>query len=128
MNAELRRRIIARAAGRCEYCRLSQDRIPLAFHVEHIVPRQHGGQTEPGNLALACGNCNQHKGPNLSGIDPDTGDLCRLFHPRQEEWAVHFRREGSLIFGITSVGRTTVWVLDMNSEFQKERRSKDPRD
>jgi hypothetical protein len=128
MNAELRLRVIARAEGRCEYCRLSQDRIPLAFHVEHITPRQHGGQTEMENLALACGHCNQHKGPNLSGIDPDSGDLCRLYHPRREEWSVHMRRAGKLIMGITAMGRTTVWVLNMNSELQKERRSKDLRE
>ena len=127
MNAELRRRVIARAAGRCEYCSLSQDRVPLVFHIEHIIPRQHGGPTELENLALACGNCNQHKGPNLTGLDPDTGSLCRLFHPRQDTWAAHFRRSGGLVLGITSTGRTTVWVLDMNSKLMRERRSRDQR-
>ena len=125
MNAELRGRVIARAAGCCEYCRLSQDRVPLSFHVEHILPRQHGGPTVFENLALACGNCNQRKGPNLTGLDPDTGEICRLFHPRQDEWSAHFHRSGGLIQGISPTGRTTVWLLHMNSELMRERRSKD---
>jgi hypothetical protein len=30
------------------------------------------------NLAFACYHCNLHKGPNLSGIDQDSGALVRL--------------------------------------------------
>ena len=33
-----------------------------------------GSLDEVDNLALACHRCNLHKGPNLSGIDPLTGD------------------------------------------------------
>ncbi|MFZ4763807.1 MAG: hypothetical protein ACOYMN_02540 [Roseimicrobium sp.] len=33
-------------------------------------------------MAFACFRCNSHKGPNLSGVDPSTGQLERLFHPR----------------------------------------------
>ena len=56
----------------CEYCRLPQaaSRI-VRFHIEHIIARQHGGRSEPDNLALACGFCNFHKGPNIAGIDPE---------------------------------------------------------
>jgi hypothetical protein len=39
----------------------------LAFHVEHIIPQQHGGITSEENLALSCPHCNMHKGPNLTG-------------------------------------------------------------
>jgi hypothetical protein len=39
--------------------------------------------------------CNTRKGPNLSGLDPQTGELTRLFHPRQDRWQDHFRWEGS---------------------------------
>ena len=28
--------------------------------------------------------CNLHKGPNLSGVDPDTGQVVRLFDPRDD--------------------------------------------
>ena len=45
----------------------------IAFHVEHIVSKQHGGTDDPGALALACDRCNAYKGPNLASVDPGTG-------------------------------------------------------
>jgi len=45
MDARLRQSVRQRAAGRCEYCALRQEQEPLAFHVEHITPRSHGGKT-----------------------------------------------------------------------------------
>lgn len=65
----------------------------------------------PDNLALACLRCNSHKGPNLAGIDPDTGRMTRLFHPRQDIWDQHFRWNGPYLLGLTDVGRTTIAVL-----------------
>jgi hypothetical protein len=118
MTAALRRLAQERAAGQCEYCGLSRERSVLSFHVEHIVPRQHGGESVAENLALACPHCNLRKGPNLTGIDPDTGKLCRLFNPRNDLWNDHFRRNGATITGLTDVGRTTVFVLDLNAEDQ----------
>ena len=50
--AALRRDVIARAGGRCEYCRFPQDASLLAFEVEHIVAEKHGGATTGDNLAL----------------------------------------------------------------------------
>ena len=40
-------------------------------------------------LRLCCIRCNCHKGPNIAGIDPKTGQLTRLFHPR-DDWNAHF--------------------------------------
>ncbi len=93
---------------------MPQAALPEAFHVEHIVARQHRGPTRPENLALACLHCNLHKGPNLSGIDPDTGQLTRLFHPRTDTWDDHFAWSGHLILGRTAIGRATAAVLAMN--------------
>lgn len=104
-----------RASDRCEYCRLPQQVSTLRFHIEHIVARQHGGTDDAANLALACPECNFQKGTNLSGIDPDTGILTPLFHPRRDTWADHFAREGAHIVGKTATGRTTVWLLEMNT-------------
>ena len=118
MTAALRRMARERAGGRCEYCRLPQENSVLPFHIEHIVPCQHGGITSEGNLAFACPHCNLHKGPNLTGIDPDNGEVCRLFHPRRDVWSEHFRNDGARLAGRTAVGRTTAWVLDMNAEDQ----------
>jgi hypothetical protein len=86
----------------------------MTFHIEHIVPRQHHGSDDEANLALACHGCNRHKGPNLTGIDPETGELTRLFNPRTDHWSQHFRIQAGRIMGLTSVGRTTVDVLNMN--------------
>ena len=110
-----RERVRRRAARRCEYCRLHEDDDPLfRFHIEHIVARQHEGTDALGNLALACHQDNLRKGPNLTGIDPVTKKLVKLFHPRRHKWARHFRWIGPTLFGCTPGGRATVAVLGMN--------------
>jgi hypothetical protein len=106
----------ARAHFRCEYCGLEQGLAPLVvFHVEHIVPRKHGGGDEMENLALACFHCNLHKGPNLTGIDDITGDVTPLFNPRHETWDEHFSTRDVEIVGLTPTGRATVRVMSMNA-------------
>jgi hypothetical protein len=75
------------------------------------------------NLALACIDCNLHKGTNLAGVDPDTNRLTELFHPRRQQWDEHFEWRGIHIIGKTAVGRTTLRVLRMNSEDQLALRS-----
>lgn len=123
MTPELRNQVRARAQHRCEYCRLHErDDFFNTFHVEHIVARQHRGVTESKNLAWSCLHCNLHKGTNLAGIDPDTNELVRLFNPRTDAWADHFRLEGIMIKGRTPIGRTTAWLLQMNSEDRLELR------
>ena len=103
-----------RAGNRCEYCLLRQEHCELTHHVEHIVAKQHGGRDGPDNLALACHRCNLRKGPNLTGIDPESGEVVALFHPRRDRWAEHFQLGGSRIEGLTPSGRATVYVLAMN--------------
>jgi hypothetical protein len=74
------------------------------------------------NLALSCFHCNRHKGPNIAGRDPLTGEIVRLFHPRSDTWAEHFRFAGAEIAGLTAIGRVTVQVLAMNaSDFKQVR-------
>ena len=114
METATRSQVRARAGDRCEYCRIHQRQYVLTFHVEHIVARQHGGSDDAANLALACHACNRYKGPNLAGLDPDTGHLTRLFHPRTDAWTTHFVLQAGRILGRTPVGRATVQVLNMN--------------
>lgn len=115
MNDSLRELVRQRAAGRCEYCQIHQDDDPyFRFHVEHVLPFKHGGTDDAKNLALACRHCNLHKGPNLTGIDPDDGALTPLFNPRSDEWQKHFVFQGAIIVGLTNIGRTTIHVLAMN--------------
>ncbi len=116
MDPALRERVRTRAGQRCEYCRLHQRHAPfVSFHIEHIVPRQHGGSDDPSNLALACHRCNLHKGPNLTGIDPESGQIVRLFNPRDAAWEAHFALQDAHVVGLTPTGRATVRVLAMNA-------------
>ena len=114
MQIELDRLVRERARHHCEYCLMPQIIRRLRFPIDHIRSFQHGGETAPDNLALCCGRCNLHKGPNIAGIDPQTGKVTRLFHPRTDRWSRHFRWVGVEIAGLTAVGRTTVYVLAMN--------------
>jgi 5-methylcytosine-specific restriction endonuclease McrA len=114
MDAAASQFVRERAGNRCEYCRLPQNFSGVRFHIDHIVPRQHGGTDGPDNLALACPECNYHKGTNLTGVDPDTGHVTPLFDPRRDQWADHFALEEGSLVGKTPLGRTTVWLLEMN--------------
>ena len=114
MNLDVVRQVWQRAESRCEYCRLPASVYPLPFHVDHIIARQHGGTTTLDNLALACLHCNRHKGPNIAGHDPATGDLVRLFHPRQDRWSDHLEWAGAELVGRTPIGRVTIHVLAIN--------------
>lgn len=115
MEAALRDLIKQRAGDRCEYCRLHQKHAPYStFHVDH-TPRKHGGSDDLSNLALACNRCNRHKGTNLTGIDPVSGSITPLFHPRKDVWESHFTLRGVTIVGLTPEGRATIRVLNLNN-------------
>ncbi len=123
MTAAMRALVRQRADYRCEYCQTHQEDSPLAaLHIEHIRPIKHGGTDDESNLCLACIDCNLHKGPNLTGIDPLTDELTLLFHPRQQRWDDHFRWDGIHAVGQTEIGRTTIRVLCMNSDEHLELR------
>jgi len=127
MDATTRRLVRNRGNDRCEYCGLRQDQSPLAvLHIEHILPKKHGGSDDDSNLALACIDCNLFKSSNIAGRDPETLQLTELFNPRTQNWDEHFERRGIFIFGRTDVGRTTIEVLNMNSDEALELRSVDP--
>lgn len=114
METATRAAVWTRAGDRCEYCRVQQRHYVLTFHVEHIVARQHGGNDDVTNLALACHACNRYKGLNLAGLNPDTEELTRLFHPRTDVWSAHFVLKAGRILGQTPMGRATVQLLNLN--------------
>src|SRR5438552_1393811 len=114
MDASLERMVWERAGHRCEYCLVPQAADVLPYHIDHIIARQHGGETQATNLALACYACNLHKGPNLAGRDPRTRKVVRLFNPRRHSWERHFRWNGPVLVGRTSIGRATVATLGVN--------------
>jgi hypothetical protein len=79
--------------------------------MDHIIAETHGGRTQSANLALACFRCNSHKGRNLSGVDPRSGKVVRLFNPRRDDWIEHFVWDGPKLAGFTPIGRATIAVL-----------------
>lgn len=114
MDAATGRLVRERANDRCEYCRARQSDEDCPFEIEHVIARQHGGEDAPANLALACVSCNRHKGPNLAGVDPESGNIVRLFDPRRQNWRRHFQWDGPEVDGKTQVGRATIRVLGIN--------------
>jgi hypothetical protein len=114
MVAQLDQAVRERARGLCEYCQASQAHYPEQFHIDHIVARQHGGKSSMENLALCRMECNRRKGPNITSVDPFTGQRADLFHPRQDLWQEHFEWHGAILVGLTPVGRATVALLEIN--------------
>jgi len=125
MDDATRRLVRERADFACEYCRMPQAAAPfIAFHIEHIIARQHldEDKDDPNCLPLACDRCNAFKGPNIASIDPETGEMIRLFHPRFDEWGDHFELLFGAVQGLTSVGRATARLLNMNDQRRVELR------
>jgi HNH endonuclease len=122
MDEALRQLVRQRAGNTCEYCRVPQQFDALPFQIDHIIAEKHHGPTTEDNLALSCYGDNVWKGPNIAGIDPATGQLTRLFHPRQDEWDIHFEWQGPRIIGRTEIGRATIDVLKINLPERVEHR------
>ena len=59
ISGTIRYDVISRAKGRCEACGISSDE--RALDVDHIMPRNKGGETEIGNLQALCYKCNSEK-------------------------------------------------------------------
>jgi 5-methylcytosine-specific restriction endonuclease McrA len=55
---ELRLRILERDGWHCKICRGLLQAGDGSAHVDHIVPRDQGGPTTPGNLQALCRRCN----------------------------------------------------------------------
>ena len=73
------------------------------------------------NISVAV--VHRDKGTNLTGIDPQTDEVTELFHPRRQNWKEHFEWQGVHLIGKTATGRTTIRVLNVNSEDQIALRS-----
>ena len=114
--ARLRRLVIKRAEGRCEYCLSPVSHAVSSFAMEHILPLEKGGKTIASNMALSCQGCNSHKHIKTEAIDPLSSQSAPLFHPRRQQWKEHFgwNRDFSLAIGLTPTGRATVEALQLN--------------
>ncbi len=112
----LRLRVAEEARHRCGYCLTQEAVVGAPMEVDHLVPEALGGHTEAENLWLSCSLCNDHKGDRIAALDPETGEVVRLFNPRGQMWGEHFawNQEGDRIVGRTSIGRATVLALTLN--------------
>lgn len=112
--ASLRRLVIRRALGVCEYCLIHQDDAHFTYQVDHIISRKHRGPTTSANLALACLRCNVAKGSDVGAFVGRPPQLIRFYHPRKDQWADHFRLRGVRIVPLTEIGEATVQLFDLN--------------
>ena len=112
--SELRRQVYDRAGGRCEYCGVSEADTLLCHQVDHVIAEKHGGATEADNLALCCQQCNSRKGSDIASLDPESGLLVPLFHPRTDRWSEHFRFHDGWLLPQTPAVRATARLLRLN--------------
>ena len=68
ISAALRREVIERAGGCCEYCLSDTTDRAVDFAIDHVIAEKHGGPTQSDNLCLSCYWCNSFKGSDLSSV------------------------------------------------------------
>lgn len=117
ISETIRLQVAKRAQSRCEYCYLHESNAYFPHEIDHIYAEKHGGDTVETNLCLACLDCNRHKGSDLCSLDPQTGEVIALFHPRHDKWNEHFRLENTgIIAPLTATGRVTERILRFNRQ------------
>jgi hypothetical protein len=112
----LRREVVARSEGLCEYCLIHENDTFFGCEVDHIVSEKHGGATQEENLAYACFFCNRAKGSDLGSLASGTDILVRFFSPRRDLWSEHFvlSQDGVTIRSLSDVGEVTERILGFN--------------
>jgi hypothetical protein len=116
VSARLRRFVVERAFGVCEYCLIHQTDAAFTFQIDHIISRKQRGPTTAANLALACLRCNVAKGTDPGAFIGHPARLVRLYHPRQNHWTDHFRLAGARIVPLTDESEATVQLLSLNAD------------
>lgn len=59
-------------------------------------------------------HCNTFKAVDVAGHDPQTGQLTRLYHPREDAWNETFLWNGPNLAGVDAIGRPTIDMLRIN--------------
>ena len=116
MNEALVRLVWERARSRCEYCQLPQAMTRLPCQVDHVIAVKHHGPTRASNLALSCFACNNHKGPNIAGIDPTSGKIALFSIPAVTRGVISAGMDR--FCGLTTIDRATVAVLEINLPYR----------
>lgn len=115
ISAELRRLVVARADGLCEYCLIHEADTFFGCEVDHIISEKHRGATAANNLAYACLFCNRHKGSDIGSISLPSEAFTRFYNPRIDRWEDHFRLDGAAITPLTEIGEVTERIFRFNS-------------
>lgn len=112
----IKEQVKERASGCCEYCFCQVAFSPDSFSIEHIIPLSKSGSEELKNLAYSCQGCNNHKYTATEAIDPVSGNMVTLYHPRKDNWNTHFQwaADFSILVGKTPKGRATIERLQLN--------------
>ena len=86
---QVRDALVERDGSSCHYCgkhlqtKTRAKRLPTNYcHIEHIVPREHGGTNELTNLVLSCKHCNTRKA---------TQDYAEFIQSELDRVSVHYR-------------------------------------
>ncbi len=116
ISVVLKRIIVSRANGYCEYCKSPADFSTEPFSIEHILPRAKGGANDEANLAYACIGCNVYKSDFTEFLDVVSQQMVPLFNPRTMDWQEHFIWDDlfTSLVGQTSIGRVTIEALRLN--------------
>lgn len=85
VNLKIRREVIKRAQGCCEYCLVSEEDSFFSGEVDHIVSLKHGGETTLDNLAFSCIFCNRNKGTDLGTFLDENTNLVRIFQSENRQ-------------------------------------------
>jgi len=115
MDRALIKLVWKRARSLCEYCQMPQNFDSFTHEIDHAIAKKHGGLTVAGNLVLACFPCNNRKGPNIAGIDPDTKKADIAIQPSTASMVAPFPMERPQLIGKTAIGRVTTAVLEINA-------------
>jgi hypothetical protein len=116
LRAEQKAKVKRAAQNCCEYCGTQEAYSPDTFSIEHIQPITKGGTNDFENLANACQGCNSRKYTHTNAIDPLTGELVPLYHPRLDLWTDHFawNEDYTQMIGLSPTGRATIEALSLN--------------
>ena len=124
LSNAIRKKVAQRAKFCCEYCLALGAYSPDPFCIEHIIPVSKDGSDDLENLAFSCNGCNNYKYTHTHAVDPLSGKLVALYHPRKDSWHAHFmwNRDYITMLGITATGRATIDRLKLNREGLKNQR------
>jgi len=112
IGADLRAFIKERDRFRCRYCGMKGEQV--FWHIDHVVPVINGGTNDPGNLVLACAQCNSAKG-NYEPPGWTTGRKIRNYRKQRFRELGKVDRNWQLrgaIAGVLAVAGGAVVALD----------------